>query len=471
MTLLGRCLALFLLAGSLGVATSAHAGAGEVVCVSESVHITLDHSGRHAKRLDSRTFAVVTPGDLSEALAHVSVLDSYDMEPKRVTVTLLRADGSRKRWKLSDFTEIPYYDDVAFVSDARRFILVVGDLAAGDTLTVDEEHRVDPFVGFPLLVMGGAGMTYLHSRVTIEVPTELHPRYRSWNGAGDPQEERTGNVTTWTWKVGRLDPPPEEQWGPPPADLLPTVHVGVDRMAWGPSHSWEAIGASYWNKVRDRVAGSLELETLPERPEAEEVQASLEWVQDRVRYVAIMMGPGGRIPHEAHEVAEKQYGDCKDMSTLLLSVLNERRLPGYFALINTRPPAGWVVEPLPTLNYFNHAVVRAGKAGWWLDATDRHGSALNPRIDIQGAPALVVGGPNAGWQRVPMRSGTDNLVRRTVNFTRSADTSWSVDLTLEAAGMRAQRMLESLQGAPSRPVCSRPTWNRSGIPSPPWSTS
>jgi len=53
------------------------------------------------------------------------------------------------------------------------------------------------------------------------------------------------------------------------------------------------------------------------------MQALAAFVQNDIRYVAILLGIGGIQPHPATDVFANRYGDCKDKATLLSSMLKE----------------------------------------------------------------------------------------------------------------------------------------------------
>ncbi len=48
---------------------------------------------------------------------------------------------------------------------------------------------------------------------------------------------------------------------------------------------------------------------------------ALQLVQDRVRYVALLMGQGGYVPADADTTWSRRFGDCKAKTALLLGIL------------------------------------------------------------------------------------------------------------------------------------------------------
>ncbi len=429
-----------------------------VVCVSSEQRIEVDGSGNKAVRRERTLYAVRETGELADGLRSQGVISSYEDHPVRVELRVWNADGERLVKTLADFTDIPFLADGSFVSDTRYFGYRLPPLESGDSLLVTTETRIEPFLGFPLHTFGAYGVPLLEAIYEVRIPAKLDPRYRIWNGLAAPDSSADGDKTVWTWKVEALLPPESERLAPPPADVLPTVSIGVSRTAWGPSDTWEAVGRSYWEQARAQFR-AVAATSLPPRRDAEELsplEFALEQVQQNVRYVAIELGPGGRIPHDSEQVLRRRYGDCKDMATLLLSMLGTRDVTGSIALVQTRPPAGLRIDPLPTFEYFNHAVACVDRNGadLWLDATDTYGTIRNPRRDIQGAPTLVVTGEHPGYRRIFRNPATSNRFTDSVVLTETASGRWRADVALVYSGVLAEQMSRNLdrEGGPKKSV-------------------
>jgi hypothetical protein len=104
------------------------------------------------------------------------------------------------------------------------------------------------------------------------------------------------------------------------------------------------------------------------------------------------LGIGSFKPYPAEEVFNNQYGDCKDMSTLICSLGRAAGLDVRTALISTWQN-GIPDTSLPSPLHFNHAIAycpSVGDSGIWMDATQKSCpfGAL-PWFD-QGLPTLVV---------------------------------------------------------------------------------
>src|SRR4029077_2320223 len=88
----------------------------------------------------------------------------------------------------------------------------------------------------------------------------------------------------------------------------------------------------------------------------EQMRVLARFTQNDVRYVAIELGIGGWQPHAASDVYIHRYGDCKDKSALLSSMLHEIGIDTYHVAIHMRRGVVGPNVP-PRLGIFNHAIL------------------------------------------------------------------------------------------------------------------
>lgn len=106
-------------------------------------------------------------------------------------------------------------------------------------------------------------------------------------------------------------------------------------------------------------------------PDAEaRLLAARRFVQDEVRYLGIELGTYSHTPTKPSKVFERRFGDCKDKTLLLITMLNELGIGARPALVNTdgrRALDEWQPSPYS----FDHVIVRAELNGktYWLDPT------------------------------------------------------------------------------------------------------
>jgi hypothetical protein len=377
-------------------------------------------------------------------LGNVVFLPStFELHPTAGEVRLFRHGRLVCSRTLKDFLSIPYLNEEMFVTDVRWLVPRLPEIEPGDSLWVSKRYRVEPFLGFPVYSFAIGSLEVKSSTYVATVPKSLNPKFLCFNDAPPPEINEKDNKVTLTWRVKDIPSRIEEELGLSPEDLAPIVSIGTSRIAWGPSGTWQELGATYWKQAQTAiVAVEGASSNLPTKlGSSSALEDDLFKVQSNVRYVAMALGPGGKIPHRSDEVLRKRYGDCKDMSVLLLSMLGSDANHASLALVNTLTGDHANVDPLPTLSYFNHAVVCASTSSGivWLDATDSEGTARFPRPDIQGAPALVVTGPASGFRRIPLTGPAENESAKVLRLQEQFGT-WTATMTITTRGYRAHEL-------------------------------
>ncbi len=104
--------------------------------------------------------------------------------------------------------------------------------------------------------------------------------------------------------------------------------------------------------------------------EEQEVRAALRFVQDEVRYMGIEMGVSSYKPNAPDKIFAQRFGDCKDKSFLLCTMLRAMHIDASPVLINTVDKQE-LKNVLPSAVVFDHCTVRVrlGDKTWWFDPT------------------------------------------------------------------------------------------------------
>lgn len=178
----------------------------------------------------------------------------------------------------------------------------------------------------------------------------------------------------------------EKEWGPFMAD----IEKDYDKIT----------NAGLPPKLKPWVAEAMKKKT----PE-EKINLILEKMSQSFRYFGDWRRhDGGYTPRPLNEIEASRYGDCKDLSVLLVALLRELKIESNVALVR-RGENPYGREPdynLPSSNRFNHAVVRVQASGqsYWLDPTNPV-SSLKPYPDISGRPAWIMSEKGGSFERLP----------------------------------------------------------------------
>ena len=99
--------------------------------------------------------------------------------------------------------------------------------------------------------------------------------------------------------------------------------------------------------------------------------AALRLTQERVRYVALLLGEGAYLPIDAQTTWDSKYGDCKAKSAMLLALLDRLGIKAEAMYVNASK-GDVLADRLPSLATFDHVIVKAtiGTTAYYLDGTD-----------------------------------------------------------------------------------------------------
>ena len=138
---------------------------------------------------------------------------------------------------------------------------------------------------------------------------------------------------------------------------------------------------------RARLVASLMTKATSE----ERVVGALEFVQSQIRYFSVSLGTSSHRPTAPNTVISRRYGDCKDKSLLLMTLLKDMGIASVPVLARLGNRIGFD-DWLPTPLAFDHVIVAVDLDGtrYWLDSTrqGQHGKLATMGQAHDGAEVL-----------------------------------------------------------------------------------
>jgi len=182
-----------------------------------------------------------------------------------------------------------------------------------------------------------------------------------------------------------------------------------------------------------------------------------EFVSRSIRYVGLEQGEHGFVPHPTIETLTRRYGDCKDMTALLIELLRNAGIDARAVLVASDYERSDKLL-IPSVAYFDHMVAclpRGASESLCLDPTDAY-TAWNARPShLQGRPMLglledaVVAYPRAQflWQlavrtRNAILANGDVTERQTRIFSDAWAGSLRAELRSESPKGRLQFLVD-----------------------------
>jgi Domain of Unknown Function with PDB structure (DUF3857)/Transglutaminase-like superfamily len=142
-----------------------------------------------------------------------------------------------------------------------------------------------------------------------------------------------------------------------------------DFKTWGEVNQWALnlfqTSLSFSRDLSKKIAEWRQI-----GDQEQQILAVLRFVQDDVRYFGIELGAGTVKPTDPSTVYSRRFGDCKDKSFLLVSVLRALGIEAYPVLVNATARRG-IADWVPSTGAFDHciAAVQCGGQTFWLDPT------------------------------------------------------------------------------------------------------
>lgn len=245
-----------------------------------------------------------------------------------------------------------------------------------------------------------------------------------WTGRDLPEVQPESNVPHWFEEHGSVEVSTFEQW--------------AEVVRWG--QALFQVPAELKGELATRVA---ELKAKP-GSEEERIAAAVALVQDEVRYLGVFMGPSTHRPNPPDEAFRRRYGDCKDKSMLLVTILRALGFDAAPALVDSSG-GRLLVEKQPAPTVFDHAIARLHFQGrtLWIDGTLSHqGSSLAGRYVPPYDHALVLAEGEKGLTPVQRTADAKNA---SIVTHRIEQPAWDQPATLLAEFIYEGEQAESVR--------------------------
>ena len=341
------------------------------------------------------------------------------------------------------------------LAERNGYNAVLLNLEVGDYVYVDYKETQ---------VTGGRSSFYLSDRFALRRP---YPAYRVEynllveqglavkdtviNGTVEPSDKELENFTWRQYLIENQEPVADERYAPAFADISTYLHVSLD-YKWDDIIQWYS-DLSDQQAVADHTIEKLSRTLFSEgtMSDREKAQKIYDFVCKNIQYSSIDFRQSSYVPQKASDVYHSRLGDCKDVSTLYVSLARAAGLNANLVLINTRNNGQYDVL-LPSLN-FNHCIVKVliDNKPVFLELTDPNLPFGHLQYYHQGAAILEIptGGKATGSQLayLDFNSGFSDKVVRHSTVSVDGNGNLSVRKQCLKTGARAAGVCESYYSA------------------------
>jgi len=236
-------------------------------------------------------------------------------------------------------------------------------------------------------------------------PTGATLHFKNFGDGLNMTESKLGDAKEYRWEGSKI------------TEYLPDENT----PDWFTTYAFVQISQyNNWSDVASWANGLFQISSSEEK-QIQEIASQFEsddlekyaktvtrFVQDEIRYLGFESGLNSHKPHSPLKVYKQRFGDCKDKSFLLVSLLRARGINANPVLVNTYLKQE-INSRLPSSTIFNHCVVQytIDDVSYYIDPTInnqgggfaatltffpdyRHGLVVTPRTDrLTEFPKLV----------------------------------------------------------------------------------
>ncbi len=326
-------------------------------------------------------------------------------------------------------------------SDAMWKVISMVGLAPGVCI----EYQVtleDKVPGGETWITGGYNLqateATLETSYALQMPKAWHLQ---WEIANDPNPQtpvisHTENDTTiYIWKYGETPALMLEEGMPHINDILP-------RLRYSSIKDWDSVYNWYKDLAKGRYTPNTNIEAKVRQltndltTEEAKIRALYHFIATNIRYVGIELGQSAYQPTPATEVFQMQYGDCKDKTTLLISMLDLVGIKAYPVLMSVAPHER-VDTTLPLLSQFNHmitAIPTRRNTHIWLDPTATTCRYGDLPYNAQGRIGFLISDTHGEFVETPIYAPEANRLVSTTELTLDSDGSVKGTLYIQTNG-------------------------------------
>ena len=317
---------------------------------------TIDSQGRAVER-EREAIRILKPqgrGNTCEV--------AYDVDEKvnYFRVWTIAADEKQYQAQDTDFTEEGDTSVPIMLSTTKFRIAHPPAVDVGATVICESEEILEPYVqekvwhiqnGIPV-VFQALEIDLPPGRTQVASLAQLQARSRRSRsppiiGAGRSRTCRPSSLR---------DVPSHPEWGALAARM--SVQWG-DAAVAGTDNQWRAIGQWVTTLEADRPAPSPEITAKVQSLIAgapdfyTKLSRITESIQKNIRYFIVERGIGGLQANHAADIFRNRYGDCKDKTTLLISMLQVAGIHAFYVPVDDRRG---IVDPDDPSLFGNHMI-------------------------------------------------------------------------------------------------------------------
>jgi hypothetical protein len=260
-----------------------------------------------------------------------------------------------------------------------------------------------------------------------------------------PQQKNQNGSIEYLWE--RFDVKAVQHDDLTPGWFDPYDHVQISQFNdWTELGQWGVQLFQKTTTLENIQKKGIEIKRQSENPE-EQVRSAIEFVQDEIRYLSFSLGVHSFKPHDPERVLSQRFGDCKDKSFLLVSLLHELGVQSAPVLVNTTYGKSLPdYKPSPFL--FNHCVVQIqlNDSTVYIDPTiSFQRGPINNRFFPNYGSGLVLSKERPSFVAIPKQGRTGSVAAKEVYTFNEVGAGGALLVSTEYLGQQADNIRQYLR--------------------------
>lgn len=194
-------------------------------------------------------------------------------------------------------------------------------------------------------------------------------QFKTFGDIGTEAVEKTGKLNSIEWNRENVPAILTDDRYPTWYDPFPRFQY-TDFQSWNELKQWAIDLYTIPTLSTGELKGIIDGIRSSGKTDEAKIKACIRVAQGDIRYLSFSDGINGYKPHPPEDVYIQKYGDCKDKSFMLATMLNALGYKSFPALVST--DTGYSLgEVLPNPWAFNHCIVQFmyNDSTYWIDPT------------------------------------------------------------------------------------------------------
>ncbi|MEM9917387.1 MAG: DUF3857 domain-containing protein [Bacteroidota bacterium] len=306
-------------------------------------------------------------------------------------------------------------------------------------------HSKSPF--YPIWYIQSYRTSVQSATYKVIHPEDFSFRFKLENIDIEPTTQSDGNKKTTQWTFENLMTILNEQYAPPPSEVLPMLILAPNAFTMGQYRgemdSWKNYGL-FMNRLNgeaDNMSEAMvqEVKALTQhaKTDKEKIAILYKYLQKNMRYVSVQLGIGGWQAYDAQYVEKNKYGDCKALTWFMKSMLDKIGIKAYPTLCKSGY-LNYEVEQAFVTPRFNHVFLHIPAENYWLECTSKDNPVNYLGEWSADRNVLMLTEEGGQLSRTPAYTGRDNMMQNKAVLNISAEGAASIENNILLTGPKQE---------------------------------